>query len=204
MAWTVAFALLGALDLFDAGCSGAGEPFVPLRRERMEEPRDELSDGALQEGCHLDNPQSLAHGGSSRSSCLRLQCSWPLAESSDRNSCLIWMRARFGFAVPWLPAPGLRKAHGSLRERVRCLLFSRGPSSGQPDRASRRWDRHDGIFRHGIFRRPFAKGKMASGLSPKQRPADRRDGSRAGKDTGSLLGFLSADFGQSGRGRERR
>ena len=63
MAWTVAFALLGALTLLHADRAGAGQPAVSIGREGMAQPVDGLSQDALPYGRAVDHPQPDIHRG---------------------------------------------------------------------------------------------------------------------------------------------
>ncbi len=63
MAWTVAFALLGALIFSMLVAPALASLLFQLRGEGMEKPCDGLSDGSLQEGGDLDHPPPAYHGG---------------------------------------------------------------------------------------------------------------------------------------------
>ena len=171
----------------------------------MAEPGDEVPDGSLSEGRSLGHPSSLGHGGSGSARAYDLGVSWLSAESSARNSCRIWMKARSGCAEPWRPVPDRRRAP-RVADRARQILasFPEVPPGGQSDRASGRWHRHHRLFQYGILRRSAAEGKMAAGIPSGQRAADRGHGPRVGENSGSDLGLLATHLRQSGRSGERR
>ena len=53
----------------------------------------------------------------------------------------------------------------------------------QPGGTAGRWRGYDGLLQYGIFRRAEAEGRMAAGVPSEQRRADRRHESRTGKDS---------------------
>ena len=67
MAWTVAFALLGALTLLDDRCAGDGQLLLPQGRKGVAQPGDGVSGRPLPQGCDLGHSSSRGY---------RLELAW--------------------------------------------------------------------------------------------------------------------------------
>ena len=121
MAWTVAFALLGALHLFHDSRAGPLQLSVPQGGEGMEEPGDGHSLSvryrkAVTWAIHQHGSRSAL-----ASSVLFSRSTSPSAASSAPNSFRIWMRARFGCAVLLLKAQGQVTASASPTRQESCF-----------------------------------------------------------------------------------
>ena len=204
MAWTVAFALLGALDLLHAGCAGTGEPSCSEGRQAMAEPGDGISDARYRSGGRLGVRKRWVTVG--------------VAAVSFAGCDLSGLQRRDRIGIPaasrrrrHLGARHFGSQHGPDRGRARRgsgppgpMLLSRSPAGRHPGRAPRRRHGHHRLFQHGILRRPSAEGAMAAGLSPGQRALDRRHEPRTGEDSRRDLGFFATHLRQPGGSGERR
>ena len=63
MAWTVAFALLGALPVLHAGGAGAGQFLLPEGHARVAQPGDDVAHRQVSRDSAMGHPIALAHGG---------------------------------------------------------------------------------------------------------------------------------------------
>ena len=114
MAWTVAFALLGALlfsmflapvlasIVFPRGTKEWRNPLMTVSLTRYTARRWTGASGR----------RWVTVGAALAASC-RDRIIWPSAASSARSSCRTWMKARSGRAARWLPAPARPKARAS-------------------------------------------------------------------------------------------
>ena len=205
MAWTVAFALLGAL-IFSMLVAPALASL--LFRSGVKEWKNPVM-GYLT--AHYRKAVTWAirhrayHGGGRGAFCLHLRCSWAFSGVIGSeflphlDEGAIWVRGTLA------PSTGPTES-ARVAERARQVLcsFPEVPQVvnqiGRPD---------DGTDTTGFFDMEFfvdllPKEKWRPVFHQDKDSADRRDGPRTGEDTGSILGILSADFGQPGRGRERR
>ena len=113
MAWTVAFALLGAMTFSDSHRTRAGSHVLPQGSPGAAQPGDGLSDGALPPAAALGRSASLGGGLRGPGFRWRERSIWALAASSARSSCRTWMKAPSGRAALWRTAPAFRKARNS-------------------------------------------------------------------------------------------
>ena len=113
MAWTVAFALLGALTFSILIAPVLAEHVFSQGSQRMAQPGDGLSDRALPPAAALGHRASLAHRWRRSWRPWRGSFIWASAESSERSSCRTWMKAPSGRVAPWRTARVLRRARNS-------------------------------------------------------------------------------------------
>ena len=111
----------------------------------------------------------------------------------------IWVRGTLAPSTG--PTEGAR-----IAERAREILCSFPEVPQVVDQVGRPDDGTDttGFFNTEYFVDLLPKEQVAAGLPPGQRAADRRHESRTGEDSGSHLELLAAHFRQPGRSCERR
>ena len=80
MAWTVAFALLGALIFSMLVAPALASLLFRSGVKEWENPVMDFLTAHYRKRGDVGDPQSLIHGGDCGRACLRLRCSWPLAE----------------------------------------------------------------------------------------------------------------------------
>ena len=105
MAWTVAFALLGALIFSMLIAPVLASLLFRKGRKRVAQPGDGISDRSLPHCGTLGHSVPLDHRGVAAARASPWRFIWCSAASSVRNFCRIWTKARFGCAARWRPAP---------------------------------------------------------------------------------------------------
>ena len=124
MAWTVAFALLGAV-IFSMTIAPVLASFAFRKETReWENPVLVWITRDIPARRYLDRTSPLGDGW---------RCRWPRfaaasgccrAKGLDRSFCRTWMKARCGCAARWLPAPDPPKASGyRIRLESSCVRF---------------------------------------------------------------------------------
>ena len=168
MAWTVAFALLGAL-IFSMLIAPVLASFVFRKARRgMAQPGDGLLittaiarplRWAIQHRWVDRRRSALAALGA-------VGVSGCAAASSARNSCRIWMKAPSGRAARSRPAPARPKASRLMNQaRVILASFPEVTQVVSPGGPARRRHRHHRLLQHRIFRRPEAERRSGGRCS---------------------------------------
>ena len=203
MAWTVAFALLGAL-LFSMFLTPVLASLVfPKGTKEWHNPLMELLTRMYTSGAGSGDSLALDHGGRGVGQSGAACCCW--REVSARNSCRIWMRARSGLAARWRPAPVPPKGLASRTEAR--VMFAKFPEVTQVVSQVGRPD--DGTDTTGFFNTEYFidlkpkdqwrpvfhqdKDKLIEALGAGSRAISRRD-----------LEFFAADLRQHGGSGQRR
>ncbi len=204
MAWTVAFALLGAL-LFSIVVSPVLASFL-FRRGAKEwrNPVMRHPDRALSQRRALGHSRALGRGIGGSAGAGRDGVSGDQRDYRLRVSSASGRRRAVG-------ARNLRAQHRTDRGRARGESGSRdagcvpgGDHCDQPGGTAGRWHRYHRLLQHRILRGSEAEGAVASDLSSEQGCAHRRHERAAGEDPRRDLEFFAAHRGQHGRGRQRR
>ena len=121
MAWTVAFALLGALVFALAYRSRALQPSVQLRHQGMAQPRPRVAESQLRPLARLVLRSHEVHAGHGIAGLRGHACSSQPAESSAPNFSRTSTKAPSGCAARSRPAPVRPPASTWQRKRASCL-----------------------------------------------------------------------------------
>ena len=123
MAWTVAFALLGAMTFSILIAPVLASMLFRKGVQERRNPVMDLSDRALSPAAALGDRASLGHRRRRRGRSGVARFIWALAESLARSSCLIWMKAPSGRAALWRNSTSLTEGD-KLHDQTRAM-FSR-------------------------------------------------------------------------------
>ena len=204
MAWTMAFALLGALFfsivvtpvlssyVFAKGASEWRNPLMAwlLQRYRVAV-RWAIHHRAITVGVTalaIVVGNILAFGGFVGSEFL-----------PHLDEGALWVRGTSG------PQHRSRRRHSRRQSSPhRAVLVSGSPAMHQPGWPPGRRNRQYRLFQYRVLRRSEAEGRVASGLPRKQRRTHCRHAARTRQDSRRSLGILAAHRRQHGRGGQRR
>ena len=111
----------------------------------------------------------------------------------------IWVRGTLA------PSTGPTEGTRLMNQRAHHSgLLSGGAGGGFAGGPAGRWHRYGGLLQYRVLRRSEAAGSSGGRSSTRTRTTDRRHGPRTGEDSGGALELLAADRRQHGRGRQRR
>ena len=193
MAWTVAFALLGALIfsmivapvlasfLFRKGAKEWHNPVMEFLAARYRS-------GVVWAIHHRG--VMVGVGGASLVLAIYLLYGGVIGSEflPHLDEGAMWVRGSLA------PVDGTGRGAGDLEQGAdRAGQLSRGDRGGGPDRAAGRWHGYDRILRYGVLRQSEAEGAVAAGLPREQGRSDCVDEPATGEDSGRDLGLLAAD-----------
>ena len=165
MAWTVAFALLGALIFSMLIAPVLSSCFFRKGVQRMAQPGDGIPDRPLSQGRALGHRASLLTVGVGVAGlCLAVFLIYSGVIGSEflphLDEGALWVRGTL--------APSTGPSEGNPHRQPgshRALLLSRSAAMHQPGGTSRRRNRYHGLLQHRIFRGPETQGTVAARLS---------------------------------------
>ena len=182
MAWTVAFALLGAMTFSILIAPVLASHILPQGSPGTAQPGDGLSDGALPPAVALGRSASLGGGCvgiAALAGTVYLGFGGVIGAEflPHLDEGAIWARGTLANST------SLSEGEKFTTNEPLCFRVVPGSDQGRvAGRPARRRNRHRGIRQHRVFRRLEAARPVAPGISQEQGRTDRRHESRAWKN----------------------